>query len=421
MGTTIESGINKAAAERILVHDDEAKKAGFSETTPWFAIGTRLIEAGREKFRQSRAAYEDMPEVGEALPQFIVAIQAENRIDLDVTPDQLEMLDDGMLKITSPLTSKPIALTDTAFRQLARWLTDPRAIRNPAAYFADIEVDRRARYVNDEIKRSERSFKLRTRTPNGTPEVYAVTGTGYTPVDADQIALKVMKGVTPTTKCNVLYQGTQSKIDLVYHANLPAEDVAVGEYYKASQSFRSNDDGTAAISGGSSLFRGICINLTTVEVAQSVLRRRHTGNREVILAMLDQALVVSYGKIKYFVETFELQGKQDVRKLVEARTGRQFKLDTPKPIFQSLFDKENRSWAITGLAPEAVAEACDQAFFAESEDWSVRGFSNAISRAAHEGAWRDLSHEQALQDRAGQLIVAKAVPWDFVEQPAKGE
>jgi hypothetical protein len=411
-----ELTVNETAAQRISRHDEAALQAGFAPSTPLFAIGTRLALVGQEAYRQSRATYEQRPEAGEALPLLIQQIEAECRIDLDVRPQQLEMQADGTLTIVRhPLfAGQPLFFTGNAFKQFARWITDPRHIPNPGAYLAAIEPERRARIVNEELARSEKAFKLRTRTPNGHSEVFAVTSTRYTPADVHLVAQALLGQIDPRTRTDIVYQGTKAKIDFVYHSPVEAIEAAVGDYYKAAQSFRTNDDGTSAVRGASHLYRALCVNLTTVRLAQDVLHRRHIGDLGQILAAVGQGLDQSHEHLKFFLEAWGVAQTLEVPALIKSRTGRTFTADTPKPVFEALFNREHKAWTVPGVSPEAIAQAAEEAWFAEPADWSVVGLSNALSRAAHQGAWADLDTEELLQARAGQLVTAGAkAPWDF--------
>lgn len=44
--------INETAASRIIVQDEKAREAGFAPAETWFAVGTRLMSAGRETYKQ---------------------------------------------------------------------------------------------------------------------------------------------------------------------------------------------------------------------------------------------------------------------------------------------------------------------------------------------------------------------------------
>lgn len=404
-GNTI---VNPEAAQRITQHNAEAAAAGFAPSTPLFAIGTVLAEVGKDAYRQSRIEYAGMPTVAEALPALVEQIQQEHRIDLDVEPKQLQMLEDGRLAIDSPLIGDPLYLTPQAFQQLARWITDPRKISNPGRYFADIEPARRAQYMNDELHRATKPFKLRTRTPNGHTEVFATTSTRYTPVDTDVIAHTLLKHVDPATKVDVLYQGTRAKVDLIYHSPVEADHVGVGEFYRASQTFRTNDDGTSSIRSSTSLFRALCINLTTIELAQDIFRQRHVGDVNRILQVLGESIGIGAKPLQFFLQAWGYKRTQDVRVLAALPD-----FETPRRIVEHVFGREQKQWAIPGVTPEQVGVQVERAWLAEEPDWSVIGLSNAMSRAAHEGVWSDFSIEESLQDRAGQLVLAKSVPWGY--------
>lgn len=418
--------VNKVAEGRILVHDEEARKAGFSPEQPYFALGTRLIEVGKENFRTSRMKYEQMPSAEEALTGLIETVRAENRRDFDVTAEQVVALEDGRLFLKEQ--GEPLLFTPSSFKQFVTRLALQREVANPAAYLASIEPARRARYLNDELSREpEATFKLRARQPNGHVEVYGVTSQKYAAVDADAIASAILHNVDSSAKAEVLYRGTRSRVDLLYHSDLDAGDVGVGEFYKASQRFTSDDDGTEGVRGSVSLFRALCINLTTASSTQDILRRRHSGEVENILDALRRTVGSGLGVLKFFIEAFQARTRDDARVLAAKAKGKPFPVVAdPSPIFRHIFTKGRKLWEVSGATTEDVVEKLTAAWQVEHdapEAWSVTGLSNAISRAAHEAAWSSPEVGEELEARAGALVTVPLhkVPWGWRAKAEEGE
>lgn len=415
--TWSEPVVDKVAEGRILLHDEEARKAGFSPAQPLFAIGTRLAEVGKDNFKQSRLEYEQMPTVEEALTGLIETVRNEQRQDFDVQSKDVRALADGRLYEKG--SNEPLLFTPAAFKQFVTRLAIFREVSNPASYFADIDPARRAEYLNAELDRAtDVEFKLRTRQPNGAREIFAVTSHSYATVDADKIAQAILGVVDPKTKADVLYRGTRSRIDLLYHTDLPAHDVGVGEFYKAAQRFTSDDDGTEGIRGAASLFRALCINLTTAESSQRLLQRRHIGEIETILSQLRGGIGVGLQTLKFFLEAFQARTQDDARVLAAKAKGKAYpgSEHTPGAIVRHIFDSGRKLWVVPGTSTEQIVENVTGAWLKEAdapEAWSVTGLSNAMSRAAHEGSWPSIEAEQVMEDLAGELVRVPAAKVPF--------
>lgn len=405
MSTDTQLTVNTEAEKRILVHDEEARKAGFAPATPYFAIGTRLAEVGKDNFRQSRIAFEHMPTVGDAMAELVEQVKSEKRQDFVTDASKIHALKDGRLFLAKE--AEPVLFTDNGFKQFVQRLAEHNGVRNPAAYLSDIEPERRARILNEELKNAgDLGFKLRVRQPNGDLQLYASLGPDYPTVDADALAEAVVaKHITDDGRARVVYSGTRSQIDVLYHSNLAPEDVGVGEFYRAGLRITSDDDGTESVRGKSMLDRALCINLTTASSEQTSVVRRHIGKVENIMEAVKGAMDINYGQLKFFIEAFTAREKEDVRKILSKGVPKTLivKLDTPKPVFEFMF--EDKKWAVSGASPADIAEAATTAWLKEEADWSVAGLSNAVSRAAHEGNWSVPFVGETLEDRAGALIL----------------
>jgi hypothetical protein len=405
MTAIMDDRINQVAVQRITTQEDAAAEAGFSPVQTWFAVGTELIDVGRQKFQQSRVSYDALPEARVALPAFIDQIEGEQRIDYDISAHEALMNPEGALL----WRDREFRLTPESFGRLVSH-TLPRGCPQPTAYWRELAPKRRAKAVNDALLHSTRGFKLRTRLVDGVREAYSVVGPRYTAVDANLLAHTLLQQVEPDTKTVVLYRGTRATIDFIWHTDIDAGDVAVGEHYKAAQRITTDDDGTEAIRGIVSLFRAICINLTTVSADQSLFRRRHVGAVDTVLQTVVAGHEVGQEKLREFLVMWNRAKLVDLRTLVHARHAARFHELTPRNIVRHLFLQEG--YRIPGVSASAVAEAAEQAWFKEGEDWSVVGVSNALTRAAHEAAWNSPAVEEQLQNVGGRLVVApRDVPW----------
>lgn len=408
--------VNEVAAQRIIAQEEAAIATGFSPAQPWFAAGTRLIEVGQNNYKQSRLDYDSMPGAREALGGLIETIQSEQRIDYDVGAQELHMDEEGNLL----WADRGFKLTPESFTKLVN-LTLPDRYPNPTSYWKALPPDRRAKAVNDAFIHSANTMKLRTRNVGDIREVFAVVSQRYAAVDGDLIAHRLMQSLDSDTKTSIIYRGTRSTMNFLWHSTIAPEDVGVGEIYRAGQQFTTDDDGTERIRGQAKLSRAICINLTTVDANQNTFARVHRGDVERILAAIEVGWDQGMERIQWFLRAWNDRSNLDIRVLLNERmttpaTYEPFNPITPLPIAEAIFAHKN--WRILGVSPNSVAQAIEAAWFAEAPNWTVTGFSNAISRAAHESNWPRPEIAEELEVAAGRIVttVPLSIPWGVAEE-----
>jgi len=354
-----------------------------------------------------------MPEAGEALPAFIEQIRNEARTDYTVDAKDLLMDDDGTLW----WRGRAWKISEDSFPRLINHVL-PVGIPRPTGYWMALPPERRAAPFVDAARNSNRRFNMRVRVLGDVLEAFAVTSTRYTPVDNWRIARRLLEQVDPSTKTRVMYNGTRTVFDFIFHADLPVEGAAVGEFFKSAISFSTDDDGTEAIRSRVRLWRAICINFTTAEMAQNLLRRRHVGDPEEILQRIVMSAAEGHRKLAWFTERYAGCRHLDIRQSFTMRSpdgfvfrDRQYDLTSPRLIVEALIN----SWRIPGVTASDVAAAAEEAWFSESPDWSITGISNAITKAAHTGRWSSSRVQEALEDVGGRMIMQKFPELVYVE------
>lgn len=397
--------VSNQSIERIIREQTEAENLGFSLTQPWYALGTKLIEWGQDNYRASREGFEKMPSADKALTEVANAINSEQREDIIINAHDINMWDNGMLHV--PELGREFLLSEKSFEQMVRRII-PAQTPSPAGYWRTLSPERRYTQVNDALRHSQRNLKLRTRSLGAEPEVFAVVSPRYTAYDGDMLARRLNELLAleeDMPRAIVTYDNTRTAIDLIWHSDFDPTEVGVGEIYKSSIRYTTDDNGTERLRSFANLFRAICVNLTTVESTMAMLSRRHVGAADTI----DARVTMSHGEaadiIRRFLTTWIARKNVDVREFSE------IEIQSPAPLIATLFGTP--SWRINGANPASIAEAAEEAWFSETPDWSIVGVSNALTKAAHRGMWSNSRIEHELQVAGGRLITAipNRLPW----------
>lgn len=400
--------VSNQSIERIIREQTEAENLGFNLAKPWYALGTKLLDVGEDKYRASREEFENMPLASDALIALAEAIESENRFDVITNAHDLLMYEDGSICVIGQ--ADPVEISPTAFDQIIRRII-PASVPSPAGYWRELSSARRASQVNDAFRHSQRHLRLRYRhIGNTTRSIYAAVTPRYTPYDGNQLARRLAQLLLDAEhempRAMVSYDNTRTAIDLIWHSDFLASEVGVGEIYKSAIRYTTDDDGTERLRSFVNLFRAICVNLTTVEAAMAMLSRRHVGDVDAIDSRVTMSHEQGDSILRRFMTTWEQR-----RITTDVREYSEVVLASPAPLIATLFGTP--SWRINGANPAAIAEAAEEAWFSETPDWSIVGVSNALTKAAHRGMWSNSRIEHELQVAGGRLITAipNRLPW----------
>lgn len=418
-GSWNSPGVSKEGAARAKADEAAAKAAGFSVAPPVYEIGSLVNAIGVENFRASRSEYEAMPSVAEACEKLIKQVASECRSDLVVRAVDLQMLEDG--RVTRGTGALP--LSERALTGLAGFVTpggggylrecppDLRAINVnhwlENAYVLDVRATRVAHetwmeegsigeHPGDVMRPRELTLRTRTNHSSKGREIFAIVGPKYSPFDVDQIAERVMNNpnIPDDARCEIVYDGYKSRIDVLFHSNVQPEKVVAGEIFKAGFSLRGADDGTGSIWGEAMVWRNLCLNLIIIDHAQeTVMRRRHVGDD--IDKAVDQGIQACMKRVQYFadawsdsravnvVEKYDMQVEELLQRLVANKT---LHVPNVKPV--TMFENLHSAWkAEPGHDKTAIV--------------------NAVTRAAHEATWPTWDAVGDLERVGGVLLFAK--------------
>ena len=423
---TIEAG-NVA---RLNLQEAMAEANGFSLPQTFFAVGTPLIEVGRDAYKRSRKDFEAMPPARSVFGPFLDRVAAENRRDVPVRVGDLAMLDDG--RITRPNNGGKSLYLDGP-RPLQQ-LIERTGFKEPGAaakYLAEIGPKRRAREVNallscaDEDQTAVLRTRLFTGPVNGHDgpvgrEVFAAVSERYGQgAEVDTLARATLAAAEADylpgdARGEIAYDGRKVAIRAVWHTDIAPQLVAVGELFKAGVWITGADDRTSGLRVGSSILRCVCINFTTMEASQTTGYKRHVGSMPEMVEWLGEALRGAVDTVRVFAEAWDrgrsMEIHQAARDVPEGLDSRTATAGAVRGLVKA------RKLALPGKRGEHGIEAIMGAYDREPEPTRV-GIVNAVTRYAHEATQPGPWVTGDLEAQAGRILTDKR-PLQYVE---KGE
>ena len=374
---------------RLQDEEKQALRGGFAPAGLLFAMGTALVADGTRAYRESRTSFEDMPFASAALADHTERIRAERRTDVRTPLSSLTMVPSGALQ-RDPGRA-PLPITEDAFRQLV----ERAGIPYGTGYLTRCPAHLRATNVNYWLTRRAVSAKevvLRARKIRDEWQGYAIVSPEYTAVDSDVIAKAVAEAIPEHARASVVYDGTRTRINVLFHA--PGDmDARVGSNYKAGIQVTSGDTGNACLEVKALLYQAVCVNLTTAARAQDVLSAVHRGNN--LQQQLQDAIQVAMSKVEPFVKAWQ---EAETRSLIEGSVVG----GDVEPAIVALV----RSRLIPnpgGIKDEELVRRIRSCYWM-APNATVAGVVNAVTRAAHTSSWGSPWAQDELQDAAGEMV-----------------
>lgn len=418
--------------DRLQWQERIAAANGFSLPPTFFAVGTDLVEVGRDKYRQSRTRFEELPPAKEALATLIGRIVAEERRDVSKRLSGLRMLPSG--EVCNGNDTSRALLTGPSFRQLlARTgMPEPSAA---ATYLATVPADRRAAEVNHWLGKAspDTTAVLRCRNASGLlpadlrndqaalqgapREVYAVVSERYTSgFEVSALAeILTSQAIAPgDARAAIEYDGQRGSIRLMWHSNVQPERVKVGEVYYAFAGFSAEDDGTSSIEPTAGLGRAVCINLTTMDAVLKLGRKRHTGGEQSMARFIFDAIHQAVNHVRDFALAWDSAAAERIDtpgavRDVPAGAG---PLAIAEGVYRGLL--KTQTLALPGYRGEAAVTELMSRYRAEPEPTRV-GIVNGITRAAHESTLRHPWAAGELETAGGAILTSKR-PFSYVHR-----
>jgi len=401
MGVPSTPAVDRVPA-RLQDEEKQALRGGFAPAGLLFAMGTALAPVGKAAYQESRSTYDAMPFASAALADHAEMIKAERRTDVRTPLSSLTMVPSGALQ-RDPGRA-PLPITEDAFRQLV----ERAGIPYGTGYLTRCPAHLRAENVNYWLARRGREeaaaanvvkkpptpkeVVLRARKIRDEWQGYAVVSPEYTAVDSDVIARAVAAAVPEHARASVVYDGTRTRINVLFHA--PADlDARVGSNYKAGIQVTSGDTGNACLEVKALLYQAVCVNLTTAARAQDVLSAIHRGNN--LQQQLQDAIQVAMSKVEPFVKAWQ---EAETRSLIE---GSVVGGDVEPAIVALVHNKLISNPG--GIKDEELVRRIRSCYWM-APNATVAGVVNAVTRAAHTSSWGSPWAQDDLQDAAGQMI-----------------
>lgn len=424
------AGIDAAGLARSESDVRAALDGGFAVAPTVYERGSKLIAAGVENARKSRADHDAKPPVGEAMARLISEVRAEERADIITSTAALRLDTGGRLCVMPDRNAeKPEArvwLQRDAFKQITG---RSQAFPNGAgAFLSDplISADLRAVNFNRLAKAAPdgEAVVLRTRNARGGGRaVYAAVSERYAACDTDTIASVVADAMKdqPDARADVSYDGGRVRIEVSFHTTVAPENFVAGEFYRAGIVITSRDDGKGGLRGSSFLLQNLCLNLLIVDRAeQTVVEARHIGDRAKMVRDLRTGIRRAQETIAPFLKRWGYAQKVSATKdipagmLVEGASARTIF----GGIFQGLWERElvpvsGRRADVEALAWRAVQADQSSEGLRQAGYLTRGGIVNSLTRIAHESF--DSFEGGELEKAAASLVWADG-PLPFVKQ-----
>lgn len=424
---------------RLIEDEAAARRAGWAPAPPVFALGTPIIDYGRNRWKTQRREWENTPPTVEGLSAIIERVAEERREDRTVRVSELSMDTDGLLVIgNEKYAIETLGMKQLLTRvkngefekpddeekmegQVVTELTEEyddvvgRALF-PAAfsYLSACDPDLRAWNFNTQIKRhgdGSQKLKLRLRSNNDAAmqQLYSVVGPSYTAFDADMVSASLRRCLYSMNggrqaRGEVLYDPstTRLKVNALWHADLPYDGGSAGDFFKGGIVGYSNDAGGGGVSGNGQLWRNLCLNLIIVNVARkNLFRITHRSSADEIVAAINAGMQQAEKDFAYFLKRWGILHETPIKSV--HLWGEQF---------QTV--KDAITWAVengrisAGVGKDVLLESLLKSYDAEPGD-NLEAMINAMTRT-HDDRYSKLvqSAVESLEQQAGDLVMVLA-------------
>lgn len=429
--------INVEAKARIERDTKLAESLGFSLPRPLYDTGSQATGLDHR-----RAEFEELGSAREEARSLARLVEAEERHTVMVEAASVRMARDGQLVLGRETNAERIRVTERGFPRLCQRLGMPNGA---GTYLSGVWPNLRALNVNhwgahldqeqDEarVQHEEAQLKkpfakragfepqlvsLRTRASGAHREVFAAVGDGYPEFDVNLIADAIQVSVPADARADAVYDGYKMRFDALWFTDVPGDQGAAGEVFKAGVRVRTDDTGGGSVRVDAIVWRNLCLNFIIIGTAkQSIASIRHLGS----VAELARKFQQAFKKALATVEAFRTQwGYASGEEVLPAALDVSRKLgvegvpeEGPIPLsvalpwlFNGALDRElavlprrNRAQTIDDLVRMWNKEPARQVTRAN--------FVNAVTRYAHE-VNTDPFFAHDIESAAGQMLYSKA-------------
>lgn len=421
------SSVDIEGALRSHADRDAAEAAGFAPQQPLYTRGTMVVDLGVENARRSRLEHDAKPLVKEYCANFVEKIRQEDRQDTVFPTTSLRMTEEGRIRVsmedeTMLLTSRALSsmtnrlgfggasYLEKCWPKLRAMNFNQWGRRLEQAESARLEAENADR---DPLKKpvDRAMMKLRHRKNGDDREVYGAVTESYAAFDVDKIAEALALATPPDARGTVTYDGYRARFEVMFHSNVVPEKYVAGEFFKAGVIISTEDTGGASITGRSTVFQNLCLNLIVIDRAeQPIFKLKHIGSVELLADRFRAGFKRALGTIDHFLKAWNYAVEEDVVKEVRQVEKEPLPADNReimKGIFNALL-KQDRV-LVPGRRSVVVPKLMQMW---EKDTSAAAGFTraavvNAFTRYAHEEPHEDPWTEDAIQIGAGQLLYGR--------------
>lgn len=400
--------VNTEGKERAEEQARIAKELGLALPTPFFALGTELIDSGKDRAQQLRKDFDQLPTVINACETGAAHVENERRRDIVCTIGDLYMSPDGKIH----RRSRPNGGIKLSERALVQLVSRCGAVKGD--YLIQIPPDRRAKEVNHWIAgvdKPDKEMMVRVWRPVGHDEhsCYAImSNKHYTDYNAGMIFKDLARAFNvpdlKDARADLRYHGESGSMRITAHTDA-GRDLTVGEVFQAGVEIRWGDDGSAGLNGLAFALRALCINLTFAGSKAKVFSLRHTGDVEALRAEVRKALAKARKAIEPWLTLWGERSKVriDVPQAIDALTLLNMVKEREATETKGRAALANALIRVPGESPVYTAEQIHKAWHKEPNE-TITGLANAMTRAAHESPWKGATAGEVLQDQAVALM-----------------
>jgi len=382
------------------------KELGLNPGEAFFEHGTEMMAVGDQVARRARDQFLKLATTGEAMDRLADAVQAENRIDHTVDLGDMRIGRSGLVMASDVDGARlEFGAEPVGWQRLSSYA--PASI--PPALRSNVNLWLGSRAGDKAVLRSRRRPQ---RTADGALIVdldkprtlYSVVSERYVRYDLDQIANDIREIMPTDSRARVRYDGSRSRVDVILqspHHFEGGKAGTVGEPHRLMLRITSADDGSAGFKLNWAMERIRCINCTLLRDKRVIFHARHTQAN--LIEVAREALGAQGAALEHFATMWR-----------SAWTD--FYIDRYTKDKLSM-EEAVRRIVYHGLARAPFGTKDDQvkailaAAEAEEADDSRAAIHNAITRAAHEGAWTSRSAwvDDELEEQAADLLYVKNV------------
>lgn len=391
--------IEKTNLNRALRDESLAIKNGFSLQPPLYILGTPVISLGAENLNKSRKNWEEMNIAQDQCEKNIEIIQNENREDHLVTLKDYQMGEDGYIFNNQTFIPSQWALKQLVQRSRPSTNESEKEANEQAADYVSANnnpIHLRQKIVNYYLSTSKSNAYFRTRDCSLGRELYSVVSNRYNrTVDTIAILKEILEKLDErktVAKAETKYDGTRFKISLVYHTDIQGSQAVAGEIFKAGVEITTYDNGQGSIKIVPFVIRNLCLNLIILDKATQEVRLSHLMKD--LKNELSNKIAQALNSVQDFAEIWTEANKESI--LSEVYTN-----PDAQQIIQKLVD--NGHARIPGVPKAELYEKLYKAWLLEPS-YTRAGFVNCISRAAHQMTWTNNWAQEALEEKAGELL-----------------